>query len=108
MAKKVYEEKEFTLMNDTTVVVKPLPIKALRKFMETWNKVEGLEETATEVDLVDIMFECAYIVVSQFNEDVTKDGLEGSLDMKTMQEILGLGGGIQTGAEEDPKATRRA
>lgn len=108
MAKKVYDEKEFLLMDGTAIVVRPLPIKPLRVFMETWNGVEKLDKDATEVDLVDIMFECAYIVVEQFNDEVTKSQLEDSLDMKTMQEVLSLGGGIQTGAEEDPKATRRA
>lgn len=103
MAKKIYEEHEFTLMNDKNVVVRPLPIKPLRKFMQEWEKIQKMDKDATEVDLVDIMFECAYIVISTFNEEVTKSELEDALDMKTMEKVLAVGGGIQTGADVDPK-----
>lgn len=103
MAKKIYEEYEFTLQDDTTIVVRPLPIKPLRKFMEEWEKIQKMDKDANEVDLVDIMFECAYIVVTAFNEDVTKNDLEESLDMKTMERVLSIGGGIQTGEDVDPK-----
>ena len=106
MATKVYTEKEFILIGGKNVLVKPLPIKPLRQFMETWAKMEKLDKDATEIDMVDIMFECAYIVIAAFNEDVTREQLEDTLDMKTMQQVLALGGGIQTGADEDPKAQR--
>jgi hypothetical protein len=101
--KKVYEERTYALMDGTEVTVRPLPIKALRTFMETWSQMEKFDKEATEVDLVNVFFECAYIVVSQFNEDVTMEQLEESLDMKTMEQILELGGGIQTGGDDSKK-----
>jgi hypothetical protein len=100
--KKVYDERTYALMDGTEVTVRPLPIKTLRTFMEAWSKMETLDKEATEVDLVNIFFNCAFIIVSQFNEDVTFEMLEESLDMKTMEQILELGGGIQTGGD-DPK-----
>lgn len=103
MADRIYEERQFILMDDTEITVRPLPIKPLRKFMKKWSEMENLGTDATEDDLVNIMFECAYIVVSNFNSEVSKTALEESLDMKTMEKVLALGGGIQTGDEVDPK-----
>lgn len=106
MATQVYEEKVFKLMNGRDVTVRPLPIKPLRKFMEEWSKIGEIAKNkdATEVDYIDQMFKCAYIVIEFFNEDVTLDEIEDSLDSKTMERIIELGGGIKMFSEADPKA----
>ena len=107
MAKKIYEEEALELIDGTEVVIKPLPIKPLRKFMKRWNDMTTLGTDADDNDVIDIMFDCAVIVVETFN-DVERDALEESLDMKTMQKILTIGGGIMTGEDGDPKAAAMA
>ena len=97
MATQVYEEKTFKLMSGKEVMVRPLPIKPLRTFMEEWAKIAEIAKNkdSTEVEYIDQMFNCAYIVIEFFNEEVTKDEIEESLDSKTMERVISLGGGIQ-------------
>lgn len=102
MATKIYEEETFELIGGEEVVVRPLPIKPLRKFMKRWADMTELGTDADDNDVIDIMFDCAVIVVETFN-DVERDTLEESLDMKTMQKILTIGGGIMMGDDGDPK-----
>lgn len=104
MATKIYEEETFELIGGEEVVVRPLPIKPLRKFMKRWSEMTSLGTDADDNDVIDIMFDCAVIVVETFN-DVKRDALEDSLDMKTMQKILTIGGGIMMGDDGDPKMT---
>ena len=44
VATKVYDTFELELENGESVLIKPLPIKALRKFMELVNKEDAEDE----------------------------------------------------------------
>lgn len=105
--KKVYEERELELSDGREITVRPLPISALKKVMSRWREMNDLDKDATEIDVLEIMFDCAFITISTLNENFDdEEELEDVLDSDTMNVVLDVGAGIKMGAgEEDPKVS---
>lgn len=119
MASKVYKEEEITLQDGTEVVLRPLPIGPLRRFMDAWNKFSEIKE---ESEGFDVFTNCAGIALEkdfkgQFDslkatEEDKKKGaylseeyknyLEDVLDLDTIYKILEVCGGLNL--KLDPKA----
>lgn len=102
MATQVYETVEIELQDGSTVTIKPINIKNLRRLMATWNKTS---EAKSEDEFLDILLECTNIAFSQFNPDVTKEQLEELLDLQTMYKILEVAADIKL---NDPNLLREA
>lgn len=107
MATKVYTEEEIELQDGTTVQVKPLTIKRLRKFMKlisSLNKIEDIDSPEGEDEAMDIMFEASVLALEQNNPEVAadKDKLEDALDMPTMWKLLEIAGGVSMGNAGSP------
>ncbi len=94
MATTVYDVEEITLQNGDKVKLKPLTIKALRKFMAAIAKTA---ESKTEDETLTILLEaCAVAIESQLPElAADMDKLESALDMPTINRILEVCGGIK-------------
>ena len=94
LATKVYDVEEIELQNGSKVTLKPLSIKALRKFMAAIAKTS---ESKTEDETLNILLDaCAVALESQLPElTKDKDALEGALDMPTINRILEVCGGIK-------------
>ena len=61
MATTVNEEKELTLIDGTTIKVRPLKISLLRPFMK---KFEGIADVATDNDKsMSLLMECVQIAM---------------------------------------------
>lgn len=94
MATTVYDVEEIELQNGSKIKLKPLTIKALRKFMAEIKKTEnasGEDETLTI-----LITACGIAIESQVPELVAdKDKLEEALDMPTINRILEVCGGIK-------------
>src|SRR5688572_9520310 len=124
MATRAYRVEELTLQDDTDVVVKPLPIGPLRRFMEAWRDVEKLNP---DDDGFHIYINCCGIALEknfkgdskfdknglkaansaegEFLSPEYKEYLEEVLDIDTIYVIMDVAGGIKL---NDPKLMEAA
>lgn len=122
MATKVYNTEEITLQDDTEVVLKPLPIGRLRRFMDAWSKIGEIGEGD---DGFDVFINCCGIALeenfkgkfdalkaSKAEQDEGeylaadyKEYLMDTLDLDTIYKILEVSGGIKL---NDPKLMEAA
>ena len=100
MATTVYEPKELTLMDGTTIQVRPLKISLLRNFMK---KFEGVAAVADDNEKsMTLLVECVAIAMQQYKPelaDVSK--LEDILDLPTVYKIVEAASGSQLAASQD-------
>jgi hypothetical protein len=103
LATTVYTTEEITLQDDTTVILKPLPIKGLRKFMA---KMEEFGKVEDEDQGMNVLLDAASIcLMKQRPEfwDADKDEKKGGfsdqaeevLDMPTVYKVLEVCGGVK-------------
>jgi hypothetical protein len=111
MAKTVYNSETIELQDGTEVVLKPLAIGLLRKFMKAWSKFVDVKD---EDDAFEIYINCCGVALSnEFKStfekpldaekvlsDDYREHLEGVLDMDTIFKIMDLCGGLKL---NDPK-----
>ena len=99
MATTVYTTEEVELQDGTTVTLKPLTIKNLRKFMKV---MEGFEAAETEDEGLEVMIDSAALCVrsqrSEFWDEKTgkhTEAFEDAIDIPTIYKILDICGGIK-------------
>jgi hypothetical protein len=122
MATEVYKKKEITLQDGTDVLLRPLPIARLRRFMAAW---EGMAEVDIEAgeDGFTVLINCAGISLEdtfkklgkfdtgtrpsaeeqakgKWLTDEYREYLEEVLDIETIYEILEICGDLKL---NDPK-----
>lgn len=122
MATTVYNQEEITLQDGTDVVLKPLPIGRLRRFMEAWAK---FSEVKDDNDGFNVFINCAGIALEdnykgkfdalkaskedkekgEFLSEEYKEYLEDTLDLDTIYKVLEVTGGIKL---NDPKLMEAA
>jgi len=94
LATTVYDVEEIELQNGSKVKLKPLTIKALRKFMAEIQKTA--ESTSEDETLTILINACGIAIESQVPElTADRDKLEEVLDMPTINRILEVCGGIK-------------
>ncbi len=101
MATKMYDTVELELQDGSTVEVKPLPIKRLRRFMKV---IEELGDENSERDQIDIFLDCAAIVLEKKYPQVAhdRDALEDLMDVPTMLKMLEVAGGLNLSGDAGP------
>lgn len=117
MATAVYNEETIKLQDGKEVLLRPLAIVRLKRFMKVWEGFKKIEEGDEETPL-EIMVTCAGISIEDsFKNDFDKtfaDGdlteeyrnhLESVLDMDTIYKILDVCGGLKL---NDPNLQRIA
>jgi hypothetical protein len=90
----VNEEKTVTMLDGTTLKVRPLKISLLREFMK---KFEGIAKVADSNDKsMDILMECVQIAMKQYNPEMAGDvkTLEDNLDLPTVYKIVEEASGV--------------
>lgn len=115
MATTVYEEVDVTLQDNTDVVLKPLPIGQLRRFMAAWKEMANLKGESDEekedysftvfVNCAGIALENQFLALEKFTElrgkgkdplsKEYRDYLESVLDMDTIYKIMEVCGGLK-------------
>lgn len=116
MASSVYDEVEIALQDNTDVILKPLPIGQLRRFMAAWKEMATLKDRGTDAEQEDYSFtifvNCAGIALeNQFRAlekfDKTRgtgkdplskeyrEYLEEVLDIDTIYKIMEICGGLK-------------
>lgn len=122
MATTVYNQEEIALQDGTDVVLKPLPIGRLRRFMDAWSKFAEVED---EDGGFNVFVNCSGIALEEnykgkfdalkASKDEQEKGeylsaeykeyLEDTLDLETIYKILDVCGGIKL---NDPKLMEAA
>lgn len=114
--KTVYDDVYIKLQDDTEIVLRPLPIGLLKRFMAAWEKLGNVEE---DTDTFDVFLTCAGIAISRelkvkFEKpleseaelaDDYREYLEDTLDTPTIYKIIEVCAGINLA---DPKLIQEA
>lgn len=97
MTTTVNETKTVSLMDGTTIEVRPLKISLLRSFMK---KFEGIAAVADNNDKsMNLLMECVQIALQQYKPEIAGDlkVLEDLLDLPTVYKIVEEASGITLG-----------
>ncbi len=107
MATTVYTAEEVELQDGTTVTLKPLNIKALRKFMKIMDSFSSAE---TEEDGLEVVIDASAVCLAKqkpeyFDESKGEHGgasdeWEDVADMPTVYRILNVCGGVNLNSPE--------
>ena len=94
MATKIYDVEEIQLQNGDKVLLKPLSIKQLRKFMVVVQKTQNVTE---EDQTLSVLVEACAIALETQLPELTKnlDAFEDALDVPTINRIMEVCGGIK-------------
>jgi hypothetical protein len=98
MATKVNNSEKIVIQDGTSVEIRPLNIKNLRKFMEVTKKFESVK---TEDEGLDLLIEACQISLMAADEEKysDKEYLEENLDMETIALIMKVSGGVDINAD---------
>jgi inhibitor of KinA sporulation pathway (predicted exonuclease) len=94
MTTTVKEEKTITLMDNTTITVRPLKISLLKPFMAKFEKIA--EVAADNEQSMNILMECVQIAMRQYAPEKAEDlsALEDNLDLPTVYKIVEEASGV--------------
>lgn len=94
MAKTVYEVHKYALDDGTEIVLKPLVISRMRKFMEVIDSLPGLSDV---YEMQEALVEAAAICLEKHNPAVVADreNFADNIDMETIYKILDICGGVR-------------
>lgn len=99
MATTVYTTEEIQLQDDTKVTLKPLNIKALRKFMKA---MEGFASAANDEEGFEVLLKAAALCIAKqrpdfydAEKDEPTEAFEDAVDMPTIYKILEVCGGVK-------------
>ena len=96
MATTVYDVVEIKLSNDETVILKPLPIKQLKKIMSIIKEMD-LPENESEDAAMEVFIKASMVCLEAVNSPLSKDKdlFEEVIDTPTMMKILEVCGGLK-------------
>lgn len=104
MATQVYEETELTLMDGTTIKMRPLKISLLRDFM---NRFGDIAKVAEDNDAsMDVLIDCVQIAMKQYAPTYTDKALvEENFDLPMVYRVIEAASGIKFDDEGNGIAT---
>ena len=95
MATEINEVTTVTLIDGTTIEVRPLKISLLREFMK---KFEGIAKVAEDNDKsMNLLMECVQVAMKQYKPELAANvsELEENLDLPTVYKIVEAASGIK-------------
>lgn len=93
MATKIYETGLIELIDGNFVEIRPLAIKYLREFMETFDLLKMAEN---DDDSLAVLTQCALICMKQFYPEIrTVYELEDNIDLPSVYRVLDIAAGIK-------------
>lgn len=95
MATEINEVTTVTLIDGTTIEVRPLKISLLREFMK---KFEGIAKVAEDNDKsMNLLMECVQVAMKQYKPELAANlaELEDNLDLPTVYKIVEAASGIK-------------
>ena len=96
MATTVYDIVDIELSDGTSITLKPLPIKQLRKFMEIINTMQGTDNEDPDAAM-EVFIKAAMACLETIRPDLSqdKDKFEDVIEVPTMMKILEVVGGLK-------------
>ena len=88
------DKDSVTLIDGTTLEIRPLKISLLRDFLK---KFEGVTAVADDNQKsMNILMECVQIAMQQYKPELAKDlkALEDNIDLPTVYKIVGAASGV--------------
>jgi hypothetical protein len=97
MATTVHEQAEVTLLDGTSIVVRPLKISLLRDFMKKFEEVAKVSDNNEKS--MDVLMQCVQIAMKQYKPEVAGDlkALEDNIDLPTVYKVVEAASGITLG-----------
>lgn len=94
MATTVNEEKTVTMIDGTTINVRPLKISLLREFMKKFEDIAKVAEDNEKS--MNVLMECVQIAMKQYSPELAGDtkALEDNLDLPTVYKIVEEASGV--------------
>jgi hypothetical protein len=96
VATTVYDVEEIQLSNGETLVIKPLTIKHLKKFLKVMKKMED-PKIESEEQVMEIFVEGAMVCLEQLKPELSEDleAFEEVIEVPTLMKILEVAGGLK-------------
>ena len=96
MPTTVYDVEEIELSDGSSLTIKPLSIKNLKKFLAVMNKMQD-DSVITEEDIMEVFIEGAMVCLEQLRPELSedKDKFEELIEVPTMMRILEVAGGLK-------------
>lgn len=96
MSTAIYDTAELELENGDIILVRPLPIKQLKKFMTVLREMDS-EEVKTEEDAMEIFVKAAMVCLEKTKPEIAhdRDAFEEVINIPTMMKILEICGGLK-------------
>jgi len=96
LATTVYDVEEIQLSNGDTLVIKPLTIKHLKKFLKVMKKMED-DSIESEEQVMEIFVEGAMVCLEQLKPELSQDleKFEEVIEVPTLMKILEVAGGLK-------------
>jgi hypothetical protein len=93
MATTLYEEQKVTLLDGSTISVRPLKISLLRDFMAKFQTIADVAEDNEKS--IDVLMECVQIAMKQYKPEMSEDlkALEDNVDLPTVYKIVEIASG---------------
>ena len=99
MSKYVYEIGRILLLDGTEVILSPLKVKYLKRFMEIFSLIDFVQ---TQEQAINVLSECAVVCIKQSYPIIqSKDELEELVDIHTVYRILDICAGIKIDGSKD-------
>jgi hypothetical protein len=94
MATTVHEETTLTLIDGTTIQVRPLKISLLRPFLKKFSAIADVAEDNEKS--MNLLMECVAIAMEQYKPELADSSkLEELLDLPTVYKIVEAASGSQ-------------
>jgi len=98
--------KSITLLDGTSVEVKPLKISLLKPFMKRFQDLASVAENNDAS--MDVLLDCVEIAFKQYKPELaeSREALEDNIDLPTVYEVIDAASGIQLTDTSSLLATR--
>ena len=96
MPTTVYDIEEIELSDGSSLVIRPLTIKHLKKFLDVIKKADD-PKVDTEDQVMEVFIEAAMVCLEQLKPELSKDrdAFEEIIEIPTMMKILEVAGGLK-------------
>ncbi len=96
MATTIYDTAELELEDGRTIIIKPLSIKGLKKFMAVIKEMDS-DQIETEEDAMGIFIKAAMVCLEKSDPELANDRekFEDLVNVPTMMKILEVCGGLK-------------
>jgi len=106
MATRIYDKKQFSLVDGTKIYATPLKIKYLREFLEEF---DAIKKAKTDDESISVLVNCALICMQQYAPHIqTVEDLEDNLDLPTIYEVIDIAAGIKINEKSDDTVKSQA